>query len=344
MIGNEILGLVVGKFYPPHIGHMDLIDYAIERCDQLIVLVVEAKNQFISGTTRADWLRQLYPTSNVHIYRIDDIYDDDNSEAWAKYTLELIGDIYNDLVDDHDYDPDKFKLDVVFSSEDYGDTYAAALGCRHDRFAYRTAEMPSGTAIRANPLAHWDWMSPVVRSRFVQKVTIVGAESTGKTTLARNLAKRFDTIWIPEYGRYYAEALATLPAYGDWYSSEFRFIAEQQNKIERQLITRANRLMICDTDAFATSIWYERYMGCDSDALNRLDIDGKKRLYLVPDPDISFVQDGTRDGEHLREWMHGRFIERLEENCYRYRVLTGSYEDRFDQAVAIIQSTYPGLD
>ena len=103
---KNIRGLVVGKFYPPHKGHKFLIDTASANSGEVTVMVVENKAEKIPGVLRAEWIHEIHPDANVVI--VPDIMDNDNSEAWAKYTIKKLG----------------FAPDVVFTSEDYGDAYA----------------------------------------------------------------------------------------------------------------------------------------------------------------------------------------------------------------------------
>lgn len=170
-------------------------------------------------------------------------------------------------------------------------------------------------------------------------VCLVGAESTGKTTLAQNLARHFHTVWIPEYGRIYAEGKLHLPDYSTWHTHEFADIARAQTALIKQLSPRANKYLFIDTDAFATSIWHRRYMNSRSPAVERL---AKKTLadfYLVTAPDVAFVQDGTRDGEHIREWMHETFLSELERLKKPYAVITGPYEERLERALEVFAKT-----
>jgi NadR type nicotinamide-nucleotide adenylyltransferase len=69
----------------------------------------------------------------------------------------------------------------------------------------RAAVPVSGTLIRSDPLAYLEFLEPCVRAYFVRRVVLIGAESTGKTTLAQQLAERFNTTWVPEYGRVHWE-------------------------------------------------------------------------------------------------------------------------------------------
>lgn len=312
-------GIVIGKFYPPHRGHKHLIDYAAARVDRLTVIVCERPQDTIPGALRAAWLREIHP--GVQVLLIDDHYDENDSRVWAANTVRWLG----------------RAPDFVFTSEDYGERYAGYMGSVHvlvDRA--RLAVPVSGTAVRRDPLGCWGHLEPCVRAYFVPRICVVGAESTGTTTMARALAEHYRTVWAPEYGRLYSEA--KLPC-GDsyrWDTSEFTFIAEQQTALEDRLAREANRVLICDTDAFATSIWHERYMGCRSPQVEVIASARRYALYLVTDVDIPFVQDGLRDGEHIREWMHERFVTALARQGKRFAVLSGPHETRLRNAVDLV--------
>ena len=123
--------IVIGKFYPPHLGHHHLIDTAIKQSDEVDLLVVDNSDYHIPASRRAEWLRAKHPT--VHVQIIPDICKDDDSPAWALHTLKFLG-----------YTPD-----VVFSSETYGRTWAEAMGCKYvDVDIDRTTVPISDTKIR----------------------------------------------------------------------------------------------------------------------------------------------------------------------------------------------------
>ena len=166
----------------------------------------------------------------------------------------------------------------------------------------------------------------------------MGAESTGKTTLAQKLAQHFHTVWVPEYGREYTEVKVGRDAvFGyQWKTEEFVHIARRQIELEDELAGQANRVLICDTDALATAIWHERYMASRSSEVEEMAAGRGYDLYLLTALDIPFVQDGIRDGEHLREWMTERFRQELETRQFRWLLLQGSYAERFRTAVTAI--------
>ena len=316
---GRVGGLVVGKFYPPHRGHKHLIDTAAARVDELTVMVARKAGEAPDADLRASWLREIHPAARVIV--VDDILRDDDSAAWAAYTVEVLG----------------RAPDVVFTSEDYGDPYARYLGARHvlvDR--ERRAVPVSGTAVRARPLAHWDYLEPCVRAYYAVRVCVVGAESSGTTTLARALAEHYGTVWVPEYGREYCERLPDLFAHA-WDSAEFVHIAEEQCRREDRAAREANRLLVCDTDAFATGIWHRRYLGRRCPAVEALAAPRRYALCLLTDiRGVPFEQDGLRDGEHLRAWMQALFEEELRAQGRRYALLSGTHEERLAAAIRLI--------
>ncbi|HEX8071370.1 MAG TPA: AAA family ATPase [Pyrinomonadaceae bacterium] len=309
-------GLIVGKFYPPHRGHKHLLDTARARVDELYVIVCRKPHEAPAGELRAAWLREIHP--DVRVLLIDDELDADDSRLWAENCKRWLG----------------FTPDLVFTSEAYGDPFAQHLGCAHVLVDQARAAVPvSGTMVRADPLACWEFLEPPVRAYYARRVCLVGAESTGKTTLAAALAAHYHTVWVPEYGREYSERKLAEEGGYDWRSDEFAHIAARQCELEEAGARRAARLLVCDTDAFATSIWHRRYMGARDPAVEAI-VARQRRpdLYLLTDIATPFVQDGTRDGELIRDWMHDTFVAELTAQARPFRHLTGPFDERFRQA------------
>lgn len=314
-------GLVVGKFYPPHKGHKYLIDTAASQVEHLTVIVCDHVSQTIPGELRGAWLREIHP--NVDVIVIPDDLPDDRSDLWAENTVRVLGK----------------APDVVFTSEDYGEPYARYLGCDHVLVDRQRISVPaSGTLIRSEPLEHLDLLEPCVRAYFVKRVCVIGAESTGTTTMAKALADVYRTEWVPEFGREYWIDKMGMGEESNWTSDEFLHIALEQAKREEAAAGRANRILICDTDPFATCIWHERYLESRYEPLERFAAGRSYDLYLLTDIDIPFVQDGFRDGEQIREWMHGRFVEALGKSGRPYVLLSGSHDVRLTTAISAIEA------
>ena len=289
-------GLVVGKFYPVHAGHQFLIDTALAGSEQLTILVCDRPEYRIPASVRAGWLAELYPTKNVDIVIIQDELDDNDSKGWAKNTIDTLG----------------FAPDIVFTSEDYGDTYAKYLGAHHIKVDKARKNFPiSGTEIRNNPWGHWQYLSKPVREYFARRICVLGAESTGTTTLSKALAQHYSAEWVAEYGREYSEEKIARDPNEAWTSNEFAVIAQEQNNQEDSAARNSGGLVVCDTDAFATSVWHERYMDGRSPDVEHLALGRHYDLYILTGEEIPFVQDGTRDGEHIRSWMNDQFRYKL---------------------------------
>jgi len=320
-------GLIVGKFYPPHRGHKHLIDTARAQVDELTVIACRREGEVPDGELRAAWLREIHP--DVRVMLIDDTYDAQDSRVWAENCTRWLGG----------------APDVVFTSEEYGDEFARHLGCRHVQVDKARMAVPvSGTRVRRDPLGCWEFLEPPVRGFYAARVCVVGAESTGKTTLARDLAQHFETAWVPEYGREYSERKLAREGGYDFRSEEFAHIAARQCELEDEAARRANKVLICDTDAFATSVWHRRYMGARSPEVEeRAARRRRPDLYILTDIRTPFEQDGTRDGEHVREWMHQIFAEELRAQGRPFKSVTGPREERVRQAVGYIEELLAGF-
>lgn len=311
------LGVTIGKFYPLHKGHALLISQAAERCDHLVVICSGRKAESVDIEVRASWIRTLFPGPQVEVITTpDDIPE--APQPWATRTLELLA---------------PRRPDVALTAEDYGTPWATLMGCPHVRLNTRVT---SGTEIRTNLGRCWEQLTPPAKAFFCKRVAVIGVESSGTTTLAQALAEHYRTAWVPEYGRHYWEGRRHTGE--DWQTYEFVRIARGQQQMEDDLAHRSNRLLICDTDALATHVWHRRYVGYFSDETAAIADERDYALYILTSPDFGFVQDGTREGEEIREEMHGWMRSMLEERANRtpFLVVSGAKEARLKAAVEAI--------
>jgi HTH-type transcriptional repressor of NAD biosynthesis genes len=313
-------GLVIGKFDPLHRGHGLLIESAQAQCDVLDLVVCARRENLVPGELRAAWLRELFPAANVVV--VQDFGEDDNSIRWAEYTRQALG----------------RAPDVVFTSEDNGEAYARHLGAVHVMVDRERHKVPlSSTQVRRDPLAFWEELPPVVRAHFCKRVCLVGAESSGTTTLAKRLALHFHTLWVPEYGRDYTEVRKIDGRRIRWRTEEFVHIAQVQQANEDAMARFANRVLFCDTDALATAIWHERYLGYWSAEVEAIAGRRTYDMYFLTKPDIPFVPDRIRDSELLREWMTDRFRVELTRRGHPWLLLDGPLEQRLQTAVSMVE-------
>jgi NadR type nicotinamide-nucleotide adenylyltransferase len=303
------------------------------------------------------WLREIHrDDTNVTVTGIaDDLPMDLNDDALWRGHVALMQRAVAELGVAE-------PVDTVFTSEGYGDELARRLGARHAAIDGARALVPcSGTAVRQDPSRHWQFLDPCVRADLTRRVVLVGAESTGKTTLAEALTQQLrarggafgETRCVLEYGREYTleklaaergraavegRAVPDMEALR-WESPEFELIARRQRELEHAAARAGGPLLICDTDAFATAIWHERYVGTRA-AANLGGADAEfcaQRLYLLTHPDdVPFVQDGVRDGVRVRHAMTDCFVARLQQSGRRWQWLRGERAAREQRALAIL--------
>lgn len=171
-------------------------------------------------------------------------------------------------------------------------------------------------------------MSPPVR-----RVCLLGAESTGKTTLATGLAGLYRTLWNPEYGRPYTEIGRDPDA--PWTSAEFTHVARMQCWYEDFLAAYATRLLFCDTDAFTTDVFHRAYLGTPTSEFADL-LTRSYDLILVCGLDVPWAHDSIREFEDQRRWMHEQYVERATLSGSPWLLLEGAEGKRLAEAQAFI--------
>ncbi|MGH9003520.1 MAG: AAA family ATPase, partial [Acidimicrobiia bacterium] len=287
---------------------------------------------------RAGWIRALHPGVAVHV--VADICDWHGQEpcpprcsrAWAAHLARAgLG-----------------PWTHVYGSDPYVPSFAVALGAQPVLIDPERRRTPlSGSAVRADLAAHWRLLHPVVRAGLVRRVVIVGAESTGTTTLARDLAARFSVPLVPEHGRAVSEVKAA--AAGSiwdvtWTGGDFDLVAGGQEQLEDEAIGVVVQhpgpapalpygpVIVCDTDVLATAIWHRRYLGRPAPHLVARAGRRPPLLYVLTSHErVAFHQDGLRDGEAMREAMTGWFRAALAAQAAPWIEVRGDPVARVDE-------------
>ena len=313
-------GFLLGKFMPPHGGHQLLCETARALVDELTILVCWLPDDPIPGPLRHGWMRELFPDCRVLGHdAVVPQYPEDHPDFWR---------IWRDIV----IAAHPESIDIVFASEPYGARLAAEVGARFVPIdPPREAAAVSGSAVRADPWAHWQHLPPPVRGHYARTICLHGPESTGKSTLARQLAAHFATSFAPEYGRTWCETFGNDVARDD-----LRMIATTQDAMAASLRRRSNRRLILDTDALMTAAWSEMLFGEVDPWFAQWD--NLADLYLLLDVDLPWHDDGTR--------MFGGAIERerffdlcgalLDQRGVRWAKVGGHGADRLENALSAI--------
>ncbi|MBK5212624.1 MAG: ATP-binding protein [Flavobacteriaceae bacterium] len=174
------------------------------------------------------------------------------------------------------------------------------------------------------------------------KVVLYGPESTGKTTLAKQLAEHYNTLWVPEYMREYLQK--------KW-DDEKKLIAKEdllpmadgQMKLENEASKKVKNLLICDTNLLELKVYSEYYYNgfCPSEikteATNLPAVAGNKySIYFLTYIDTPWEPDILRDRPNNREEMFRIFEAELKKQNFPYEILKGNKKERFNRAVEII--------
>jgi NadR type nicotinamide-nucleotide adenylyltransferase len=164
------------------------------------------------------------------------------------------------------------------------------------------------------------------------RVVLFGPESTGKTVLAEQLATYFNTVWTPEFSRLYAEAKI---ANNDTLSFEDVLpIAIGQIALENEMILKANKLLICDTNLLETKVYSEFYYdGKCPEIVKKFALEHRYDLQFLTYIDLPWEADNIRDKPLERNEMFEAFEQALIMNKKPYVLLKGTMKERFDTAV-----------
>jgi len=171
----------------------------------------------------------------------------------------------------------------------------------------------------------------------VRRVCVIGAESTGKTTLAAALSRELDAPMVHEFGRHYSEAMPDATRYR-WTDDDFRAIAGAQDRFEDDAARWAGPLLICDTNSFVTVVFQEAYLGRSSPEIDAAARSRHYDLFLLCDPETPFAPDVTglrRDGGQ-RQWMHERYVDYLADQATPHVLVAGDPARRLRVATGAV--------
>jgi len=329
-------GVIFGKFFPFHYGHLSIINRALTECEKVFVVVCANEGSQPSGQKRAYWIQQSAPKAEVLL--TDDLCSwhfskpcvESCTDLWKNRTAELI----------------PCEIDLVYSSESYGEEFSKAISARHVSVdPMREVHSISGSQIRSNLTDNWHHLPQIVKAGLHRKVTILGAESSGTTTLACDLAAKLNVPWVAEVGRTVSWELSIRHGGMEnvaWDESIFWRILRKQASAEVDVVYSSQQFVVseigpwivCDTDAVATVVWWERYLSSTSDSAWKFAQASLADVYVITDPnDVEFEQDGIRDGEHLRNEMHDSFIEMAKKTGNPVIIASGNRHQRVSYVV-----------
>ncbi|RZK51717.1 MAG: NadR [Pedobacter sp.] len=168
-------------------------------------------------------------------------------------------------------------------------------------------------------------------NKIIKKIAIVGPESTGKSTMSKQLAKHYNVPWVPEYARFYCDNLKEPCNLQD----ETNMFHGQVALEESVLSMTETDFIICDTTFLTVKIWSDEMFG----ETPQIVLDGIKKhpydLYLLLDIDLPWQDDPLRDFPTKREYFMEVWHKELKDLNANYSVISGT-ETRLKNAIAVI--------
>lgn len=318
-------GLVLGKFAPLHKGHQRLIELALAENDHVIVMIYDAPEfTTIPLTRRAGWIERLYPGIQLINAWDGPMEVGDTPEIKAvheKYLLKMLA---------------SQKITRFYSSEFYGEHVSKALGAVDRRVDPQRLAIPvSATQIRNDPFSNRHFLDPMVYWDLIAKVVFLGAPSTGKTTLAKELASIHQTIWMPEYGREYWDAHQRDRRLS---LEQLVEIAQGHRQREEKMIVDAKGIFFVDTDATTTYHFSHYYHGTAHPKLVEMANDTIYRydLFFLCGDDIPYDNTWDRSGEANRNVMQQQISADLLARKIPFISLNGPLQERIRKVNSVL--------
>ncbi len=166
----------------------------------------------------------------------------------------------------------------------------------------------------------------------IKRIVLIGPESTGKTELAEFLAKKFNTIYVPEYAREYVEKLEKKYTYND-----IEEIARKQVELENELEKKANSILFYDTFLIITKVWFQVVFNKVPSWIEQKIESSKIDLFLLCNTELPWIKDNVREnGGEMREKLFMIYQQELENYGFKYEVVKGLGNDRYNNALSLV--------
>jgi len=167
------------------------------------------------------------------------------------------------------------------------------------------------------------------------RIAITGPESTGKSMLTAQLAKRYKAAMVAEYAREYLEKLGRPYEYHDILK-----IAKGQFSIEKAILKSTEKFLFTDTEAIVTKIWCDvKYGKCHPWILEQVQ-NHPYDLYLLCNIDLPWEDDPLREHPDKRKVLFNLYMKELVQRNLPFSIISGSGDNRLQEAIKVIDQSF----
>ena len=343
---NRRVGVIFGKFYPVHTGHINMIYEAFSKVDILHVIVctdTERDYQLFkdgkmkrmpTNEDRLRWMQQIFKYQQrqifIHHLKEDGIPSYPNGWSdWAARVKELFAE-------------KNIRPTIVFSSEIQDkEPYETYLNLEVQLVDPERASFNvSATKIRNNPFQYWRFIPKEVRPFFVKTIAILGGESSGKSVLVSKLANVFNTTSAWEFGREFVfERLGGNEQAMQY--SDYPLMALGHQRYVDYAMKHAHKVAFIDTDYITTQAFCIQYEGKAHPFLDSMIREYPFDVTILLSNNTKWVDDGLRSLGSTKQRQ--RFQQLLRKLLEKYRVPyieieSPSYLDRYNQTKEVVEA------
>lgn len=340
------VGVIFGKFYPVHTGHINMIYEAFSKVDMLHVVVCTDSERDLklfhdskmkrmpTNEDRLRWMQQIfkYQQKQIFIHHLveDGIPSYPNGwEGWAERVKIL-------------FSEKNIRPTMVFSSEEQDKApYEQYLNLEvHLVDPQRSSFNVSATKIRNNPFQYWRFIPKEVRPFFVKTIAILGGESSGKSVLVSKLANVFNTTSAWEYGRDFVFEQLGGSEQALQYSDYPQIALGHQRYID-YATKHAHKVAIIDTDYITTQAFCIQYEGKAHPFLDSMIKEYPFDVTILLSNNTKWVDDGLRSlGSQKQRQAFQKLLKKLLDKYHipYIEIESPSYLDRYNRTKEVVEA------
>lgn len=172
-------------------------------------------------------------------------------------------------------------------------------------------------------------------SERIFRVAVIGAESTGKTTLCTQLARHYHTVWIPEFSRNYIGQLNRKYTYED-----VEICTVEQIHQEKKMEPGASRILFSDTEQILALVWFRDVFNKEPEWLENYISEHPFDLYLLTANDLAFQKDPLRENRERRDFFFDWYRKELDSRNLKYSLVKGTGNKRLQKAIHATENAF----